>query len=128
MWGPFGHDLLRDEQEHVMAMLSCIQFGRLSPTEVDGIRYPIKYPGKYLGALIRKKRVGPATPIGTDYLILEREGIVELKPSSFKRGQFEMHLVKEDIAIKAKRILELGHDPGFDEPAKMESLCQTGSF
>jgi len=128
MWGPFGTDTIRDEQEHVMAMLSCIQNGRLYPTEVDGIRYPIRYPGKYLAALIRRKKIGPSTMIGTDYLILEREGIVELIPSAFKHEQYEMRLVKEDVAVRAKRILELGSDSGLDEPAKMESLYQTGDF
>lgn len=128
MWGPFGTDLLRDEQEHVRAMLSCVQFGHLYPTEVNGIRYPIKKPLKYVAALVRNRRVGPCTPIAIDYIILEREGIVELKPVSYKPGQYEMHLIKDDVAQRASRILERRYDIGLEPEAQMESFCQTGDF
>jgi len=129
MWGPFGSDLLKDEQDHVRAMLSCVRYGQFFPTEINGMRFPIHSPSRYLGALIRRGKVGPASPIGSDYIILEKEGIVKLEKSTYKRNQFEMHLIKEDIAIRAKRILDRKTDlyiSSTEHPA--ESCLQTGEF
>lgn len=129
MWNPFGHSLLKDEQEHVRALLSCIRFGQIAPTEIDGQSFPIKMPDKYVAALVRKGRVGPSTPIGTDYIILEREGIVNIEESSSKPGQYEMVLVKDDIAESARRILSRGRDidlESYNEDNKL--LSQVGDF
>jgi hypothetical protein len=123
IWSPFGTALLKDEQEHVRALLSCIRFGQIAPTEIDGKKFPIKMPDKYIAAFIRKKRVGPSTPIGTDYIILEKEGIVNIEPSSSKPGQYEMVLIKDDIAESAQRILSRGKDVYLDSTPE-EALGQ----
>lgn len=129
MWGPFGTDLMIDEQEHVRAMLSCVRYGQLYPTEINGRLYPIKMPVAYLGAFIRHGRVGPATPIGSDYVILEREGIVKLEKSKYKRNMYEMILIKEDVAQRSKRILERSYDDGFSAESKeSKQYVNTGKF
>jgi hypothetical protein len=130
IWGPLGSTLTPDEQEHVRALLSCTRLGQISPTLVDGKEYKIKNPSLYIAALKRRGRVGPSTPIGTDYVILEREGIVEIKESDSKPGQFYMILVKDDIAERARRIITRGRDISFngEDEEEMRPLNQVGSF
>jgi hypothetical protein len=60
--------------------------------------------------------VGPATDIGTDYILLERAGIVKVEESVIK-GRFNMTLIKDDIARLAREILTQGTVTGLaDEP------------
>ncbi len=128
IWSPFGSTMLKDEQEHVRALLSCVRYGQVSPTKIDGVPYPIKYPEKYIAALIRRGKVGPSSPIGTDYVILEKEGIVKIEQSA-KPGQYEMTLVKEDIAESARRILSMGRDVTVEQgDIDARNLSQQGSF
>ncbi len=127
MWGKFGLST-SDEQEHVRALLSCVQFGRICPTEVDGKPYPIKYPGAYLGALRNRRKVGPSSMIGTDYLILVREGIVKVEPNSRKPDQWDMILIKDDVADRAYRIVKTGIAADVDIEPRPESLTQFGMF
>jgi hypothetical protein len=129
IWGPLGSALTRDEQEHVRALLSCIRLGQICPTKVDGKEYRINNPEAYIEALERKGRIGPATPIGSDYIILEREGIVKIEKSKSKTGQFEMVLLKEDIAERAKRIISMGRDISvYDGTIDAKPLSQVGDF
>lgn len=114
MWNPLQKSTYYDEQEHVRALLSCVKFGQISPSEMDGARYRIKMPDRYLNALIQRGKVGPSSPIGSDYIVLEREGIVRVEESS-KKGQYEMHLIKEDVARRALRIITQGRDIPVDE-------------
>lgn len=129
IWGPLGSEITRDEQEHVRALLSCIRFGQLCPTSVEGRPYKIRDPELYINALIEKGKVGPATPIGSDYTILEKEGIVNIEESKSREGQYEMILVKEDIAKRVKRILSLGRDLSFDgHDYETKPLSQLGCY
>lgn len=66
----------------------------------------IKSPVYLVRALLRDGEVGPATPIGTDYPLLEREGIIEVRETS--HGWYKMVLVKEDVVEKGLRVLEAG--------------------
>jgi hypothetical protein len=126
MWGNLGFPCA-DEQEHVRALLSCVHFGRICPTEVDGKVFPIKYPVLYLKALRTKGRVGPSTMIGTDYLILVREGIVKAVPS-WKSGQWDMVLIKDDVADRAYKVMKTGIGADVDIEPRPESLTQYGVF
>lgn len=129
MWGPLGTVLTKDEQEHVRALLSCIRFGQICPTSVDGCSYKIKYPERYIEALEKRGKIGPATAIGSDYTILEREGIVKIERSKSKSGQFEMILIKHDIAERARRIISFGKDISISEEKQdTEPLRLTGQF
>lgn len=127
LWGRLGLGV-QDEQEHVRALLACVQFGRISPTKVDGVPYPIRNPAAYLWALRNRGSVGPSTMIGTDYLILVREGIVKVLPSNTKPGQWDMHLVKEDVAERAHKIVSTGIGADVDMEPRPESLTQYGLF
>lgn len=111
------------------ALLSCVRFGQICPTEVDNIKYRIKSPELYISALIRNGRVGPSTPIGSDYIILEREGIVKIEKARFKNDQFNMILIKEDVAERARRIISRGRDISIDsDKENIRPLAQVGTF
>lgn len=129
IWGPLGSTLTKDEQEHVRALLSCVRFGQICPTEVDNINYRIKSPELYISALIRNGKVGPSTPIGSDYIILEREGIVKIEKARFKNNQYNMILIKEDVAERARRIISRGRDISIDsDKENIRPLAQVGTF
>ncbi|MDD4126776.1 MAG: hypothetical protein PHV39_03710 [Methanomicrobium sp.] len=114
MWNPLHKAKYNDEQEHIRAILSCVKFGQISPSKVNGIPYKIKMPDKYINALIQRGKIGPSSPIGSDYIVLEKEGIVRIEESD-KKGQYQMHLIKEDVAKSALRIITQGRDMPVDE-------------
>ncbi len=53
-------------------------------------------PAALLGKLVDKGQIGPCTAIGQDYQLVERAGIVNVKPSTIRKGQFVMKVVQED--------------------------------
>ena len=68
----------------------------------------IRDPIALVKALIRDGEVGPASPIGTDYPLLETAGIVSVKESS-RPGRYYMKLVKPDVATHALDVLRTGY-------------------
>jgi hypothetical protein len=128
IWSPFGPPLMNDEQEHVRALLSCVKFGQISPSKIDGRQISIRMPEKLMAALLRNRRVGPASPIGTDYFVLEKEGIVNIEESPIK-GRYNMILVKDDVADRALRILTHGRNDSLgEESTNTNSLVQQSNF
>ena len=127
IWNSFeGFD--KDEHEHVRAMLSCITFGQISPTEIDGTRYPIKYPKRYLDALLERGRtVTSTTMAGIDYLVLEKEGLIRLEKDTRYSDRYYIILLKDDIATKAKNILDIGRILS-DEDFKSDNFVQSGEY
>lgn len=68
----------------------------------------ISDPSRLLSKLVDAGEIGPCTAIGTDYQLVEKAGVVDVKPSKLKPGQFVMELVQEDtvklvLDIVAKR-------------------------
>ena len=128
MWSPLSTPLMSDEQEHVRALLSCVKHGQINPSKIDGVQVSIRMPEKLIAALLRNKKVGPASPIGTDYIVLEKEGIVNIEESS-RKGRYNMVLIKDDVADRALRILTHGRDDSLGgESANTNSLVQQSSF
>lgn len=128
MWSPLSTPLMNDEQEHVRALLSCVKHGQINPSKIDGVQVSIKMPEKLIAALLRNKKVGPASPIGTDYIVLEKEGIVNIEESSTK-GRYNMVLIKDDVADRALRILTHGRDDSLSgESTNTNSLVQQSNF
>jgi len=126
MWGSLGSDkLIPDIYDDVKLFLSSISFGQF----YSGISR-IKYPVELVEALIQKGKVGPATAIGTDFILMEKHGLVEVKEDPDLGGRYNMYLVKEDVAktsleiLKHKRLLGLGEQVRIDA----KGLCQTGEF
>lgn len=128
IWSPFGSTLINDEQEHVRALLSCVKYGQISPSKIDGRQVSIRMPEKLIAALLRTGKVGPASPIGTDYIVLEKEGIVNIEKSSIE-GRYNMVLIKDDVADRALRILTHGRDDSLSgESTNTNSLIQQSNF
>lgn len=128
MWSPLSTPLINDEQEHVRALLSCVKHGQINPSKIDGVQVPIKMPEKLIAALLRNRKVGPASPIGTDYIVLEKEGIVRIEESP-RKGRYNMVLIKDDVADRALRILTHGRDDSLgEESTNTNSLVQQSCF
>lgn len=128
MWGTLaGNKLVNDIYDDVKLFLASIRFGeRYSST--SRIRDPIVL----VNALVERDthRVGPATAIGTDYPLLEIQGIIKVEKAPSYRDRYYMTLVKEDVAKTALEILtherriSLGGEPDKDA----SGLYQTGQF
>lgn len=81
---------------------------------VASIEYGIRYsedfrlnrPIRFLEKLVDTGTAGDATPIGRDYILLERQGIISTEETS--PGRFRFVLKKEDVVRTAKEILEGG--------------------
>lgn len=71
--------------------------------------YQLKSPGAFVNALIRNGEAGDASPIGSDYPMLETAGIVRVIPGSGD-NRFRLQLLQADVAEEALSILdERGH-------------------
>jgi hypothetical protein len=62
-------------------------------------------PTRLLSKLIDSGEIGPCTAIGRDYQLVEKSGVVNVRPSSLRRGQFIMELVQEDTVRLVRDIL-----------------------
>jgi hypothetical protein len=80
----------------------------------------IQNPVTLLGKLIDTGEIGPCTAIGRDYLLVERAGVVKVKPST-KPGQFVMHIVQKDTVELIRDILEKKTRP-MDMDARPEGI------
>jgi hypothetical protein len=59
-----------------------------------------------LDKLISGGTLNPSTAAGQDYKILELKGVVEVRPAG--GGMFTMRLLKKEVGVHAKRILNFG--------------------
>ena len=59
-------------------------------------------PAKLLTKLVDPGEIGPCTAIGHDYQLVEKAGVVNVKPS-WKSGQFVMEVVQEDTVRSCSR-------------------------
>jgi hypothetical protein len=67
-------------------------------------RFRLDSPGAFLRALIRDGEAGDASPIGTDYPMLETAGIVRVVPGS-TANRFRFELLQADVAEEALGLL-----------------------
>ncbi|WP_024295832.1 hypothetical protein [Lacrimispora indolis] len=98
----------KDILDDVKLLLASIRFGE-NYTEYS----TINDSAKFLRALINRGTVGPHSSNGTDYLLLEKRGIVKVeKRSKYNyytrqtREGYCLKLLKQDIAEEALRIIE----------------------
>ena len=99
---PFTEDGLGHAKQLVSALTYGMNFRRSSTGRIRSVNF-------LLSKLIRGDRVGPATAIGQDYQILEREGVVRITP--VMRGgvrMYTMELLKKDIGTIAQQVLNQG--------------------
>ncbi len=59
--------------------------------------------------------MGPASDVGTDYILLERAGIIKVEESTTNSGRYNMTLVKDDTARIVREVLAQGTVSGLKE-------------
>jgi hypothetical protein len=116
--------LNEDILDDVKLLLASIRFGE-NYTEYS----TIQEPEKFLRALINNQKVGPHSANASDYILLEKRGIVKVsmgsKYNSYTgrtRTGYCMELLKKDVAQEALRIIESkeyniklsGNDENYD--------------
>jgi hypothetical protein len=65
----------------------------------------INEPAVLLSKLVNSREIGPCTAIGRDYQLVEKAGIINVKESSRKPGQFVMQLVQNDTVRLVRDIV-----------------------
>ena len=78
-------------------------------------KYKLYSPSAFVRRLISDGEAGDASPIGTDYPMLETGGIVRVVPGS-REGRFKLQLLQADVAEQALVILK-SRDLGADAAA-----------
>jgi hypothetical protein len=68
-------------------------------------------PDKLLRKLIDTGEIGPCTAIGTDYITPELAGIVRVRRSGYRPGQFIMEILQHDTVQKVHSIVTTGTVP-----------------
>ena len=85
-------------------LLSCLRFGEVKS---ESWRGKIDSPDKMMNIvnkLVRGEWVGPATAIGQDYQLLERDGVIITKSASYSR--YFMQLRQKEVGLLVKQMLE----------------------
>jgi hypothetical protein len=116
--------IFSDDTDEVKTFLACIRFGQ-GYSQISKIVNPLSI----IDALLDESRgtVGPATAIGTDYVLLEKAGIVKVIRSSNYPGRYYMTLIKDDTARRAREVLTQGTVSGLDD-SKLESLLSPNTL
>lgn len=102
-FGKFGNTLAEDALDLAKAFVSSLTYGMTKSTYGRG---KIRLLNKLLDKLIRGETLNPSTAAGQDYKILELRGVVEVLPAG--RGMFTMRLLKREVGLHAKQILNFG--------------------
>ena len=87
-------------------------------------RFRLDDPAVFLRSLIRRGVAGNASPIGTDYPMLETAGIVRVVPGR-SEDRFAMELLQSEIAEEAVTLLE-GRGAGRGSASARPLSGQTG--
>jgi hypothetical protein len=89
----------RDASGHVRQLVGSMIYAATFPA------YKLRSPRAFVRALIRDGEAGDASPIGSDYPMLETGGIVKVVPGSAP-DKFRLTLLQADVAEEALTILD----------------------
>ncbi len=103
LYGELAATQGKDVCDRVRLFLDSIRHGQHYGQWFTG---KIRDPVDLLGKLIDTGEIGPCTAIGRDYVLVEKAGVVGVKPSSSKPGLFMMHLVQKDTVQLIREILQ----------------------
>ncbi len=98
----------RDVCDRVRLFLDSIRHGQHYGNWMTG---KINDPAVLLNALLRTGEIGPCTAIGTDYILVERAGIVTVS-ESWRKGRYVMKLVQDDTVQVITEMLSQPHGLG----------------
>jgi hypothetical protein len=87
----------------------------------------ISDPATLLSKLVNAGQIGPCTAIGRDYQLVERAGIVNVRPSKLKPGQFVMEIVQEDT-IRLVRDIVIQKAPLLTGTVAVSGACNQSDF
>lgn len=102
-FGKFGNTLAEDALDLAKAFVSSLTYGMTKSAHGRG---KIRLLNLLLDKLIRGETLNPSTAAGQDYKILELKGVVEVRPTG--NGMFTMRLLKREVGMHAKQILNFG--------------------
>jgi len=100
----FG-SVVRDASGHVRQLVGSMVYAATYP------RWKLSDPALFVQRLIERGTAGDASPIGTDYPMLETAGIVRVVPGS-RADKFSLELRQSDIAESALTILRTNQSFG----------------
>jgi hypothetical protein len=109
LYGELAVNHGRDACDKVRLFLDSIRHGQHFGEWHTG---KISDPVRLLGKLIDQGEIGPCTAIGSDYVLVERAGVVNVQSSSTRPGQYVMRLVQEDTVRLIRDILKQEVSPG----------------
>ncbi len=95
-----------DACDRIKIFLDSIRNGQHFGLRVTG---RIADPDALLRKLINTGEIGPCTAIGRDYTMAERAGIVSVKRSTLRSGQYVMRIVQEDTVRQVHDVVTRGH-------------------
>lgn len=118
--GLYNDDILDD----VKILLAAIRFGE-NYTNHSKLNRSVDF----LRALINRDKVGPHSANATDYIMLEKRGIVKTTPSHLN-GRYYLTLLKKDVGEAA---LEVISGPNYDiqsevQPVNFDQIMHQGDF
>src|SRR5262245_27750863 len=89
--------------------------------------YKLSNPAAFVRRLINHGEAGDASPIGTDYPMLETAGIVRVVPGSTDE-RYRLQLLQADVAEEALEILEYRSSDGGSDPTVRAGLRGQRSY
>jgi hypothetical protein len=122
LYGEIAANHGRDVCDRIRLFLDSIRHGQHYGRWHTG---KITDPVRLLSKLIDAHEIGPCTAIGNDYILVEKAGIVNVKPSSYKAGQFTMHLVQKDTVGLIRDMLVQAEPPnGLGMYSNLKTVSQ----
>lgn len=121
---PSVGEIFSDENDEVKAFLASLRYG-----ENYAHTSKIISPLWIVNALIERSEhtIGPATDIGTDYVLLEKAGIVKVERANPTSDRHYMTLIKDDVARKVREVIKHGTVSGLQEQ-KLDTLLSPNSM
>jgi len=115
----------RDVCDRIRLFLDSIRHGQHYGDWYTG---RISDPVVLLNRLINRGQIGPCTAIGRDYQLVERAGVINVKPSLWKSGQFVMELAQEDTVMMVRDIVAQEPVAADMAPPSGSGTCDQDDF
>jgi hypothetical protein len=123
-----GKALSKDLVDDSKLLLNSFRYGQFYSSPGRG---KIEKPFLIVNALIRDGAIGvqkPATAIGEDYPLALSRGIVNIVESKIYSGRYSMELLKVDVAVAVREVLQQNAILPQDAVPSQEDLDRAGRF
>lgn len=102
-FGKYGNTIAEDALDLAKALVASLSYGM---TKSPHGRGKIRLLNPLLDKLLRGEWLNPSTAAGQDYKILELKRVVEVRRA--QGSMFRMRLLKREVGLHAKKILNFG--------------------